>query len=152
MIRSQISYRTLAAAAGLAMLAACSGTTEPTSAATDGPQVVGAWYQIFFETDGTEINARGRKIIDAIAEVAENDGQVRIEIVGKTDRIGTPAVNSLLSRHRAEAVRDALIAHSVQASRIDTNWVGETRQDVATADNVAERRNRVVDITVQHPY
>lgn len=49
-------------------------------------------------------------------------------------------------------MRDALIAQAVPASRIDTSWTGEAKQDAATGDNVAERRNRVVDIAVQHPF
>lgn len=49
-------------------------------------------------------------------------------------------------------MRDALIAQAVPANRIDISWVGETKQDVPTADGVADQRNRVVDIAVQHPY
>lgn len=37
---------------------------------------------------------------------------------------------------------------SATPDRIDTSWVGEGRQQVATADDIAEPRNRVVDVTV----
>lgn len=49
------------------------------------------------------------------------------------------------------ACTDALIAGAVPANRIDTSWAGESRQEITTSDNIAEQRNRVVDITVQRP-
>jgi|SRR3954469_23445354 peptidoglycan-associated lipoprotein len=153
MFRSTISYRTLAAAAGLCMLAGCADMTPaPRAAAAEGPQLAGAWYQVFFDTNGSEINPRGQMIIQTVANVVRKDDQVRVTIVGKTDRVGAPAANATLSQKRADRVRDALIAQAVPANRIDTSWVGETKQDVATADGVADQRNRVVDIAVQHPY
>ena len=163
MLRSMISYRALAAAASLSLLAACaeSGPPPAVHAATqvpahtalaDGPQLAGAWYQVFFDTDGVEINDRGHMIIAKVADVVKHDDLVRVTIVGKTDRVGSSAANTRLSRQRADQVRDALIALAVPTNRIDTSWVGQDRQDTATADNVSERRNRVVDIAVQRPY
>jgi OOP family OmpA-OmpF porin len=54
----------------------------------------------------------------------------------------------LARQRRADAVRDALIAAGVPADRIDTSWTGEAKQAVATANDVNEPRNRVVDVTV----
>jgi peptidoglycan-associated lipoprotein len=153
MFRSKVSYRTLAAVAGLFTLAACADMTPPPARANaDGPQLAGAWYQVMFDSNSAEIGSRGQMIIQTVANVAKNDGKVRITVVGKTDRVGSAAANIALSQKRADRVRDALIAQAVPAGRIDTSWSGEGKQDVATADNVAEQRNRVVDIAVQHPY
>jgi outer membrane protein OmpA-like peptidoglycan-associated protein len=55
-----------------------------------------------------------------------------------------------LSHQRADAVRDALVYHSnVAAERIETRWIGQNRQDVATAGDVPAKENRVVDIAIQ---
>jgi hypothetical protein len=40
------------------------------------------------------------------------------------------------------------VTAGVPAARIDTSWSGEMKQNLATANNVAERQDRVVDITV----
>ena len=54
-----------------------------------------------------------------------------------------------LSHRRADAVRDALIyGGSAPADRVETRWTSENRQKVATANNVADSANRVVDIAV----
>jgi OOP family OmpA-OmpF porin len=152
MFRFSRPSRLLSAAAGLILLAGCANTTPPSTSAAAGPQLSGAWYQVFFNTDGTEINARGQMIIQTVATVVKTDDQVRVTVIGHTDSVGSMAANGILSRQRADRVREALIASSIPADRIDTSWTGETQQNVATAANVAEWRNRVVDITVQHPY
>ncbi len=53
-----------------------------------------------------------------------------------------------LSQRRADAVRNALVREGVPAAGITTAGQGEASLPVQTADNVDERRNRSVDITV----
>ena len=83
-----------------------------------------------------------------VAYVVANNSTTRVNVIGKTDRVGTQTANMILSQRRADTVRSALIAAGVPSARIDTRWTGETRQEVVTADDAADRRNRVVDITV----
>lgn len=112
------------------------------------PQLAGAWYRGYFETNKADIDDRGRMMIDRAAYVAKNNAATRISVIGRTDRVGSAASNMTLSQRRADWVRDALIAAGVPADQIDTSWTGETKQRVATPDAIIERRNRVVDITV----
>ena len=150
MFHSMNSYRTLVAAVGLCLLAGCADTTPPPAQTTsvNGPQLAGAWYQVFFDSSATDINSRGDMIIQTVANVVKNNNNVRVTVIGKTDSVGSMSSNAVLSQRRADRVRDSLIAHGVPANRIDTSWSGETKQDVTTAGNVADQRNRVVDITV----
>jgi OOP family OmpA-OmpF porin len=113
--------------------------------------MAGAWYQVFFDTDKTDLSPRGRLIVDKVAEVVTHNEEVRVMVIGRTDRAGTATANMALSERRAELVRDALIAAGVPSARIDTSWLGEGKQDVPTPDDVAQQRNRVVDIVVQEP-
>jgi hypothetical protein len=83
-----------------------------------------------------------------VAHVVANAGPTRVTVIGRTDRVGAPPANMALAERRADAVRGALITAGVPADSIDTSWTGEGRQAVATADDAAEPRNRVVDITV----
>ena len=87
-------------------------------------------------------------IVKNVAYVVANIASTRVTVIGKTDRVGAPPANMALSHRRADAIRDALIAAGVPAGRIDTSWTGEGKQQVATANEVAESRNRVVDVTV----
>ena len=144
------SWRPLLAAVGFAMLAACADQGSPPAAAT-APQMAGAWYQVFFDTNETDLSPRGQLIVNKVAEVVRTHDEVRVTVIGRTDRAGTATANMALSERRAELVRDALIAAGVPSARIDTSWLGEGKQDVPTPDDVAQQRSRVVDIVVQEP-
>jgi OOP family OmpA-OmpF porin len=132
------------------MLAACADQGSPPAAAA-APQLAGAWYQVFFDTDKADLSPRGQLIVNKVADVVRTNNEVRVTVIGRTDRAGTAAANMALSERRAELVRDALIAAGVPAARIDTSWLGEGKQDAPTPDDVAMQRNRVVDILVQEP-
>jgi OOP family OmpA-OmpF porin len=144
------SWRPLLAAVGFATLAACADQGSPPAAAA-APQMAGAWYQVFFDTNESELSPRGQLIVSKVADVVTHNDEVRVTVIGRTDRAGTAAANMALSERRAELVRDALIAAGVPSARIDTSWLGEGKQDVPTPDDVAQHRSRVVDIVVQEP-
>jgi OOP family OmpA-OmpF porin len=132
------------------MLAACADQGSPPVAAA-APEMAGAWYQVFFDTDKADLSPRGQLIVSKVAEVVTKNDNVRVTVIGRTDRAGTATANMALSERRAELVRDALIAAGVPSARIDTSWLGEGKQDVPPPDDVAQQRNRVVDIVIQEP-
>jgi OmpA-OmpF porin, OOP family len=70
-------------------------------------------------------------------------------VIGHTDTVGSAAFNDTLSRQRAEVVRSALVARGIAADRIVVVGRGERELVVITADNVAEPRNRRVEIQVR---
>lgn len=72
-----------------------------------------------------------------------------VVITGHTDRVGTLEANDRLSLVRAEAVRDILTAAGVARSAMTVAGRGEREPVVATADEVAEARNRRVEIKVR---
>ena len=150
MFQSAKILRALVASIALSVAAGCAeqASPPPQAATVTGPELAGAWYQIYFDTNSIEINARGQTIIKTVAYVVANAGPTRVTVIGRTDRVGAPPDNMALAHQRADAVRDALITAGVPATHIDTSWTGEGTQALATADDAAEPRNRVVDITV----
>lgn len=143
-LRALVVPVAFATAAGCAQQA----SSPPQAAAMNTPELAGAWYQVYFDTNSSEIGARGQKIVETVAYVVENAGPTRVTVIGRTDRVGAPPDNVALAHRRANAVRDALITAGVPATHIDTSWTGEGTQAMATADDAAEPKNRVVDITV----
>ena len=71
-----------------------------------------------------------------------------VQIIGHADRVGSLADNDVLSRKRAEAVREALVAAGVKEELIAVAGRGERDPLVPTADDVPEPRNRRVEISV----
>lgn len=151
----RLANHAAAAAAVLAvsLLAACSPGPQQSAAprhdaATTGPELAGVWYQVYFDTSSAEVNERGRMIAGSVAQVVAGEPMTRVTVIGKTDRIGAAPENLALSRRRANAVRDTLIAAGVPAARIDTSWSGEDRAMVGPRDDSNTPRDRVVDVTV----
>jgi OOP family OmpA-OmpF porin len=102
-------------------------------------------YNVYFDFDKATLTEDGRKIVDLVASQAK-DGSVKVAITGKADLSGTDAYNLGLSKRRAEAVRQALIADGVPARNIDERYVGMREPPVPTAAGVREPRNRVVEV------
>jgi OOP family OmpA-OmpF porin len=72
-----------------------------------------------------------------------------IVVIGHTDRVGALEYNDALSLKRAEMVRAALIAAGIAPAQIETSGRGEREPAVPTPDDVAEPRNRRVEIMVR---
>jgi outer membrane protein OmpA-like peptidoglycan-associated protein len=70
-------------------------------------------------------------------------------VIGHTDTVGQLEWNDKLSLARAERVRGALIQQGLPADRIRAAGRGEREPLVRTADNVAEPRNRRVEVNVR---
>jgi outer membrane protein OmpA-like peptidoglycan-associated protein len=70
-------------------------------------------------------------------------------ITGHTDRVGGVAQNDALSLQRAERVRASMLDLGLPADRAQAVGRGEREPLVPTDDEVAEPRNRRVEITVR---
>jgi len=70
-------------------------------------------------------------------------------VIGHTDRVGAVEFNDALSRKRAETVASRLVAAGVPAERIAVAGRGEREPLIPTNDEVAEPRNRRVEIKVR---
>jgi peptidoglycan-associated lipoprotein len=145
--RMAVAILTLTFAAGCAQQPTASAPRPVHDAATSGPELAGAWYQIYFDTSSISINTRGQMIVKNVAYVIAHGGPARVTVIGRTDRVGSALDNLALSARRANAVRDALIVAGVPESSIDTSWVGESGQ-ASAADEAVNPRNLAVDVTV----
>jgi outer membrane protein OmpA-like peptidoglycan-associated protein len=106
-------------------------------------------FTLYFETNSTEVAASSRASLDALlAEVAKRQA-VEVQVTGHTDRVGSVADNDRLSLQRAEAVRSMLVQRGIQATFIRAVGRGEREPLVPTADEVAEARNRRVEVIVR---
>ena len=72
-----------------------------------------------------------------------------ITVIGHTDRVGSLESNDLLSRQRAETVRDLLVQAGVKPELISVSGRGEREPLVATEDEVPEEKNRRVEINLR---
>lgn len=108
-----------------------------------------ASFTLYFIEGRDEFTAESKRDFDGVfAEIARRPVPDLV-VIGHTDTVGTPAYNDNLSRQRAEVVRQLLVARGIAAERIVVVGRGERELVVITADNVAEPRNRRVEIQVR---
>ncbi|MDR6144699.1 OOP family OmpA-OmpF porin [Sphingomonas sp. SORGH_AS870] len=106
---------------------------------------------IGFPQGGAALNAEARAALDRLAG-DRAAGQGRIVLRGHSDSEGDDDSNRRMSRKRAEAVRDYLVARGIAATRIEVIALGETRPIAPNAkpdgsdDSAGRARNRRVEI------
>ena len=72
-----------------------------------------------------------------------------ITVIGHTDTVGTMESNDALSLQRAETVRRFILQAGIQVTSIEVAGRGERELAVPTGDEVAEVRNRRVEINLK---
>jgi outer membrane protein OmpA-like peptidoglycan-associated protein len=105
--------------------------------------------KVHFEFDKAVIRPISFRILDAVVDIMKQNPDIRkVQVEGHCDAKGSDAYNEKLSQRRANAVRDYLIAHGVEADRLVAIGYGESRPvaDNGTAEGRA--RNRRVEFTI----
>ncbi|MFW0777706.1 MAG: OmpA family protein [Rickettsiales bacterium] len=103
-------------------------------------------YIVFFEWGQTTVNAAGAEIIDGVAKTLESEEGYEVVLNGHTDTAGDAKYNLQLSKRRADAVQERLVAKGVKAEAIQVFAFGETYPKIETEDGVKEPANRRVEI------
>lgn len=101
---------------------------------------------VTFDTGKATITGDSAKILDDAAAALKVAGDLRVEVGGHTDNVGTPEANMKLSHDRAQAVLAALVQRGVQAERLTAKGYGQT---APVADNRTEdgrAKNRRVEL------
>ncbi len=103
---------------------------------------------VMFASGSADLYPGGRDKLRQFAGVLNRYPQETVQIVGHTDSRGSEELNDDLSRRRAQAVADALVADGVNPGRISTRGMGAS-SPVATNDTPEGRaQNRRVEIIV----
>ena len=105
-------------------------------------------FNLYFGPDSTAIDAAAQRVLEGAVGRALMVRPVRIVVAGHADRSGVAAYNQGLAQRRAAAVAGALIRAGVPPGLIETTALGERAPAVGTADGVAHRHNRRVEITL----
>jgi outer membrane protein OmpA-like peptidoglycan-associated protein len=103
---------------------------------------------VTFSSGSAALQPGARDRLRRLAEVLGRYPRTTVQVIGNTDSRGTEASNDELSRRRARAVADELVASGVSAARISTLGRGAS-QPVATNDTPEGRaQNRRVEIDI----
>jgi outer membrane protein OmpA-like peptidoglycan-associated protein len=120
----------------------------PTVAArtADGCPPALVLHGVNFDNNEAVLRLDAYPILDEAAQGLKTWGDVRIEVAGHTDNVGTDEHNIDLSQRRAEAVRAYLVGKGIAEDRITAKGYGES-EPVADNDTAEGRfKNRRVEL------
>ena len=109
-------------------------------------------YFALFDYGSAELTETGRASVkDVVTEAKEALSQtdaIVIYVSGYADRAGPEDFNMGLSKRRAEAIANALMAAGMERKYLEVSWHGEHELPIATPDGVREQANRSVLLSV----
>ncbi len=101
---------------------------------------------ILFDSGSANIQPQSMGIIRQIYQVLQQDGDIKLKIVGHTDADGDDGKNLELSKQRAEAVKTALInIYNVPSAKLTTEGKGESEPVGDNQTTEGKSQNRRVE-------
>jgi len=97
-------------------------------------------HGILFDTGSDVIRPESGPTLRAILALLQEDPSLRFSVEGHTDNQGGPKVNGPLSERRAAAVKAWLVKQGVNASRLTSKGLGQTKP-IDTNDTAEGRAN-----------
>ncbi|SMP75747.1 OmpA family protein [Noviherbaspirillum suwonense] len=119
------------------------------AAARDAQPALPARYQFYFNTGGTSLTTESANFIPVVLEDVRQRGAAAVSIIGHTDTVGDDASNEKLGLMRARSIASMLQRTGLQALELSIVSHGKRNLLVPTADNVAEPRNRRVEVNIR---
>ncbi|GBF51348.1 OmpA-family protein [Leptospira ryugenii] len=97
---------------------------------------------IYFERGSARLKNESTIPLDSVVDYLHENPKVRMKIVGHTDLHGNHDDNLILSRERAQSVRDYLTRKGVEEKRILTEGKGSTQPVSDKLDDESSKKNR----------
>lgn len=120
-----------------------------------GPIAVQEFSDLLFAFDSYRLEKNSVTILEEVLSYMQKNVSVRMKLIGHTDSKGSNAYNLKLSKRRADAAVNYLIAKGINKDRIASESLGESKpvapnENADQTDNPAGRKlNRRVEITQQ---
>ncbi len=106
-------------------------------------------FVIPFESNANRLGPAAAPLLAEMRAALALLPAAEVIVIGHTDRVGSVEANDRLSLLRARAVGDLLVEAGLDRAMITVLGRGERAPLVPTADEVAEARNRRVEIKVR---
>lgn len=103
---------------------------------------------VSFEFNSDRLTANAKDILAKTADALRGQPDLRVELAGHTDSVGSANYNQQLSQKRADAVRNHLIDSGIAPERLVANGYGESRPVRSNSSEEGRERNRRVEFNV----
>lgn len=104
--------------------------------------------KVYFDFDKATLKPESHSALEAAAKIMKENPQIRVEIQGHTDNIGTAAYNDRLSLRRAQAVVDYLVGLGISRNRLTARGFGFNNPAATNETEEGRAQNRRVEFVV----
>lgn len=101
---------------------------------------------IYFATGSDVIRGESTPTLKEITAMLQEHAELKLTIEGHTDNVGNAAANQALSEKRAAAVRKYLIEQGIDAARLESKGLGDTKPAAANTTPEGRQQNRRVEL------
>jgi OOP family OmpA-OmpF porin len=123
----------------------CPGT--PMGATVDAR---GCWTyaaKVAFDINSDKIKPEAFPMLNNGASILEKNPEMKVEIDGHTDSMGSAEYNMKLSERRAEAVKKYFVDQGIDPNRLTTKGFGLTKPAASNKTRAGRAQNRRVELT-----
>jgi outer membrane protein OmpA-like peptidoglycan-associated protein len=103
---------------------------------------------VLFETNKSSLKPTARESLAKVAGILLAYPDLRLEVDGYTDGVGSDAYNQQLSENRAASVRDYLAQQRIPISSVTVLGFGKTQPVASNATAAGRQQNRRVELVV----
>ena len=103
---------------------------------------------IYFETGKAALKLESNRSLNALVAFLKEYENVKVEIGGHTDNVGSATVNQKISEERALAVAQYVIGQGIPAHRIESKGYGFSKPKGSNKTAEGRAQNRRVDFTI----
>ena len=134
--------------AGVSVAEAQDTSTNPAPSACQAPAPSApSSLVLYFEPGSATIRQQDVQLLDQASRLYRAGKPIVMIVTGSADATGSAAVNLQLSERRANNVLQGLVSRGIPVERFQVIAKGQTDPAVTTKQDVAEERNRRVEIT-----
>ncbi len=106
-------------------------------------------FTLYFKEGSDELTGDSKKDLENVLAEVRKRPAPDVIVVGHTDRVGQLQDNDRLALRRAEKMRQELLRQGLPEDSVQAAGRGEREPLIPTADEVAEPRNRRVEMLVR---
>ena len=103
---------------------------------------------VLFDFDSSNLKPGAREKVARIAGILQSHPDLRIQVEGHTDSVGSDDYNLRLSERRAESVRTGLVQQGIARDVVGTAGFGESKPVATNSTAAGRQQNRRVEIVV----
>jgi outer membrane protein OmpA-like peptidoglycan-associated protein len=103
---------------------------------------------IYFESGKAILTSASNTELDKLVTFLKENSDIKVEISGHTDNVGTPSLNTKLSGSRAVAVVDYLVAHGIPQEQLISKGYGSDQPMAPNTTAKGRQLNRRVEFKI----